>query len=75
MRELAHRCRLPGLLFATALALLPGCDRPCRELADTLCSQPETDEATCDAWRERTGRVATQTCELALRTWKRDRTR
>lgn len=52
-----------------------GCNRPCRELADTLCSQPGTDEQTCNAWRERTSRVPTQTCESALRTWKRDRTR
>ena len=51
------------------------CDRPCRELADALCSQPGTDERTCDAWRARTSRVPTQTCESALRTWKRDRTK
>ncbi len=66
--------RVPLLLFV--LTLMTGaCQRPCRELADTLCSQPGTDERTCEAWRDRTGRVPTSTCELALRTWKRDRTR
>ena len=63
------------LPLVVSLLALAACDRPCRELADTLCSQPGTDERTCDAWRERTSRVPTQTCESALRTWKRDRTR
>ncbi len=67
--------RIPGSGLLLALALLAGCNQPCRELADTLCSQTGTDERTCDAWRERASRVPTQTCELALRTWKRDRTR
>jgi hypothetical protein len=66
---------LPLLIVAPALLAIAACDRPCRELADTLCSQPGTDERSCEAWRERTSRVPTQTCESALRTWKRDRTK
>ncbi len=62
-------------LLPFALSLSTGCERSCHDLADTLCSQPGTDERTCEAWRERTSRVPVQTCELALRSWKRDRTR
>lgn len=62
-------------LLPIAVAASVGCQRPCRELADTLCSEPGTDAPTCEAWRERTGRVPAETCELALRAWKRDRTR
>lgn len=71
---------LPALvvLCGAVLALGTGCDRSCSKLADKLCervslSNDKNPAEQCDKWRERTKRVAPQTCQAALRTLQQDR--
>jgi hypothetical protein len=66
------------LLFLGGLPLVPavltGCDRPCKTLADRLCEQAK-DEAACDRWRDRVQRVSTDTCKAGIKALDRERLR
>lgn len=61
------------LVAGMALAALAGCDRPCKRLADQLCSRNANDDAACERWKERIARVSPETCETGLRLLDRER--
>jgi len=59
---------LPLAALAVVAGLLAGgCDRPCQKLVDRLCAEGKSNDGACERWKERAGRVSTQTCQAALR--------
>lgn len=62
---------LRALLLGGLAVAAAGCQTPCKQLEQRLCER-STDDAACERWKERIGRVSSGTCEIGLRTLDRE---
>ena len=68
------RLLVAALITAASLAVA-GCKGPCGDLADRLCVAADGDESRCEAWKQRVGRVPSETCQAGIRLLDRERVR